>query len=337
MNCRQRIGLLAVALSCSLDLAKAQNNLNNIEAVNGANSIDEINENSSNNSNNVLDSEELNSNNSNLNASGDTGNENDFTNNENNFSNNTLNNNSANANNTFENNNNEGNSQSANNEANSNVNVEENGSTEEQGNPVQSFSNESPDALTDAATNSSPAPLPENAAPTEPFAANSPDMLAPTNEFAPFPESGDAIPPVDAAPGLVTEIPDAQSNIENNVETEAERKAREQAEKQKQRLELARKMAENIPPLNPGEAPAEYTVQPGDTLWDISDQLLDDAMWWPRLWVLNPEIQDPDAIEPGMKILFYPSVAGEAPALVVRDNLDGFGAPKIDPLCASNI
>lgn len=331
MNCRQRIGLLAVALSCSLDLAKAQNNLNNIEAVNGANSIDEINENSSNNSNNVLDSEELNSNNSNLNASGDTGNENDFTNNENNFSNNTLNNNSANANNTFENNNNEGNSQSANNEANSNVNAEENGSTEEQGNPVQSFSNESPDALTDAATNSSPAPLPENAAPTEPFAANSPDMLAPTNEFAPFPESGDAIPPVDAAPGLVTEIPDAQSNIENNVETEAERKAREQAEKQKQRLELARKMAENIPPLNPGEAPAEYTVQPGDTLWDISDQLLDDAMWWPRLWVLNPEIQDPDAIEPGMKILFYPSVAGEAPALVVRDNLDGFGAPKIDP------
>ncbi|MEY3902538.1 MAG: hypothetical protein RL189_1844, partial [Pseudomonadota bacterium] len=96
------------------------------------------------------------------------------------------------------------------------------------------------------------------------------------------------------------------------------------------RLELVRKMAESIPALRPGEAPLEYTVQPGDTLWDISDQLLDDAMWWPRLWVLNPDVTDPDQIEPGLRLVFYPSTAANAPELLVQDAIDPFGAPKVD-------
>ena len=107
-------------------------------------------------------------------------------------------------------------------------------------------------------------------------------------------------------------------------------KQRTRAERRQAQLELARKLSESIPPLNPGEGPAEYTVQPGDTLWDISDQLLDDSMWWPRLWVLNPEVQDPDKIEPGMKLMFYPSASGEAPELAIRDSVDPFGAPKVE-------
>ena len=95
-------------------------------------------------------------------------------------------------------------------------------------------------------------------------------------------------------------------------------------------MNLAKKLAESIPPLKPGEGPAEYVVQPGDTLWDIADQLLDDAMWWPRLWVLNPEVTDPDKIEPGMKLLFYPSTGTRAPELAVQDIADPFGAPKVE-------
>ncbi len=366
MNCKQRIGLLAVALSCSLDLAEAQNNLNNIEAINGANSIDEINGNSDNNSNNVLDSEELNNNNSNLNSSGNlnsennfnnnennftnnennfnnnendfTNNENNFTNNENTFSNNTLNNNS---NNEFGNNLTQGNAESTDSStdnfsanlepSNSELNSQTAISNSQDSDSGQNLSTETSTGFSNSAGNSLNGFPPNNSGVADPFAANSSGPSTLPDEISPFPQNGDVFPPDTGEPGVIAEIPDAQLNTTNSTQTEAERKTQERAEKRKQKQELARKMAENIPPLNPGEAPPEYTVQPGDTLWDISDQLLDDALWWPRLWVLNPDIQDPDEIEPGMKILFYPSVAGEAPALVVRDTVDGFGAPKIDP------
>ncbi len=60
--------------------------------------------------------------------------------------------------------------------------------------------------------------------------------------------------------------------------------------------------------LNPGEAPDEYIVQDGDTLYDICDQLLDDYDYWPKLWSLNPEagmgIVNPHYIYPGMRLRF---------------------------------
>lgn len=55
-----------------------------------------------------------------------------------------------------------------------------------------------------------------------------------------------------------------------------------------------------------GEAPEEYKVDPGDTLFDICDQLVDDPGYWPKLWALNPEIANPHFIYPGMKLRFYP-------------------------------
>lgn len=73
--------------------------------------------------------------------------------------------------------------------------------------------------------------------------------------------------------------------------------------------------------LAPGESPEEYIVQPGDTLYDIADQLLDDAQWWPRLWVLNPQLESPESLEPGMKLQFYPK-GNRIPNLVVRDDLE---------------
>jgi hypothetical protein len=48
--------------------------------------------------------------------------------------------------------------------------------------------------------------------------------------------------------------------------------------------------------------PEEYIIQKGDTLWDISDFKLEDNFLWPRLWNVNPQIENPDLIYPGTKI-----------------------------------
>ncbi len=50
------------------------------------------------------------------------------------------------------------------------------------------------------------------------------------------------------------------------------------------------------------KAPEEYIIKKGDTLWDISDTKLEDHFLWPRLWNVNPQINNPDLIYPGDKI-----------------------------------
>ncbi len=51
-------------------------------------------------------------------------------------------------------------------------------------------------------------------------------------------------------------------------------------------------------PLASG-APDEYVVQVGDTLWDISAKFLKDPWFWPEIWYVNPEIENPHLIYPG--------------------------------------
>ncbi len=66
-----------------------------------------------------------------------------------------------------------------------------------------------------------------------------------------------------------------------------------------------------------GEAPEDYTVQRGDNLFDICDQLLGEPGYWPKLWALNPEIKNPHFVFPGMKIRFYPGDPDVPPYLLV--------------------
>ena len=47
----------------------------------------------------------------------------------------------------------------------------------------------------------------------------------------------------------------------------------------------------------------EYIVEKKDTLWDISDANLQDPFLWPKLWSVNPHIENPDLIYPGTKII----------------------------------
>ena len=51
-------------------------------------------------------------------------------------------------------------------------------------------------------------------------------------------------------------------------------------------------------PLAEGH-PDEYVVQVGDTLWDISATFLKDPWYWPEIWYVNPEIENPHLIYPG--------------------------------------
>ncbi|MCB1845766.1 MAG: LysM peptidoglycan-binding domain-containing protein, partial [Halioglobus sp.] len=51
-------------------------------------------------------------------------------------------------------------------------------------------------------------------------------------------------------------------------------------------------------PLASGH-PDEYVVKPGDTLWDIAAQFLQDPWYWPEVWYVNPQVENPHLIYPG--------------------------------------
>ena len=51
-------------------------------------------------------------------------------------------------------------------------------------------------------------------------------------------------------------------------------------------------------PLAEGH-PDQYTVQEGDTLWDIASTFLRDPWYWPEVWHVNPQVENPHLIYPG--------------------------------------
>lgn len=59
-----------------------------------------------------------------------------------------------------------------------------------------------------------------------------------------------------------------------------------------------------------------YTVQEGDTLWDISQTLFADPNFWPKIWAMNADkIYNPHQITPDQEVLFYPGSSELPPSL----------------------
>ena len=57
--------------------------------------------------------------------------------------------------------------------------------------------------------------------------------------------------------------------------------------------------AQSAIPRLADNAPDTYTVERGDTLWDISALFLNEPWRWPELWSVNPDVRDPNLIYPG--------------------------------------
>lgn len=96
----------------------------------------------------------------------------------------------------------------------------------------------------------------------------------------------------------------------------------------------------------------EYTIQQGDTLWDISRKELNDPFLWPKVWKENPEVANPDKLKPGqvIRIPLYliqkaeqaeepavmEPVVEKAPAMEPVQRVDTAPAPE-KPLVGSNL
>ncbi|HEY2257317.1 MAG TPA: LysM domain-containing protein [Variovorax sp.] len=78
-------------------------------------------------------------------------------------------------------------------------------------------------------------------------------------------------------------------------------------------------------------APDEYTVKPGDTLWAISKLYLRSPWRWPELWGMNiSDISNPHRIYPG-QVLYLDRTGGRARLSTRRGNGAPEGTIKLSP------
>jgi hypothetical protein len=77
------------------------------------------------------------------------------------------------------------------------------------------------------------------------------------------------------------------------------------------------------------DAPDEYVVKTGDTLWDISKVFLRDPWYWPEIWYVNPQVENPHLIYPGdvLKLVY---VEGQ-PRLTIAERGETGGAKRLSP------
>ncbi len=61
-----------------------------------------------------------------------------------------------------------------------------------------------------------------------------------------------------------------------------------------------------------------YTIQKGDTLWDLSKKFYDSQWDWPGLWEMNDKIKNPHLIYPGRRIQIFLKEKAALPPKIVE-------------------
>ncbi|MES2854299.1 MAG: LysM domain-containing protein, partial [Bdellovibrionota bacterium] len=67
------------------------------------------------------------------------------------------------------------------------------------------------------------------------------------------------------------------------------------------------------------KTPEVYGVQPGDTLWDISQTFFGDGFFWAKLWSQNGVIDNPHKISKGKGIRFIEGNEADAPSIGITE------------------
>jgi hypothetical protein len=74
------------------------------------------------------------------------------------------------------------------------------------------------------------------------------------------------------------------------------------------------------------DAPMNYTVKRGDTLWDIAAVFLKDPWFWPEIWQINPQVENPHLIYPGDVLSLAYGAGGDA-----RVSISQYSGARLTP------
>ena len=115
-------------------------------------------------------------------------------------------------------------------------------------------------------------------------------------------------PLVETRPAQPISAPDVDNSADDLTATEAAVNALNEAP-------VAESTSATAQLIRP-DAPMNYTVKRGDTLWDIAAVFLKDPWFWPEIWQINPQVENPHLIYPGDVLSLAYGANGDARVMI---------------------